>query len=205
MLGWLQLLRQTSAPQGTHSQAIDAVERNAWAEAQVVSDLLDLSNAMSGRVTLIRERVDLRDVVRDACADCDSAAAPKRISVRIHAGDPAIVNGDAAKLQQVVWNLVANAIKFTPRPGNVDVRVGTHDSMAEIAITDTGIGIAEDLLPHVFDTFRQGESGLARRFGGLGLGLALVRHLVELHGGSVQALSPGTGAGATFVVRLPLA
>jgi signal transduction histidine kinase len=205
MLGWLQLLRIRSNDAAARERAIDVVERNAHAQAQIVSDLVDISSALGGRMTLDLIDVDLVAVVSDACGICAPAAQAKHIAIASSSTAPlAIVYGDAARLRQVVTNLVSNAIKFTPEHGRVTVNVSVTDLIGEITVIDDGVGITRELLPHVFESFRQGESGLARRFGGLGLGLALVRSIVELHGGSVEASSAGSGSGATLTVRLPL-
>jgi signal transduction histidine kinase len=205
MLGWVQLLRIHSDDVEMRNHAIDVVERNARSQVQIVADMLDVSRIITGQMRLALARVDLTRVVRGGCDALAAAAAAKNIELRVETaqlrGD---VYGDAARLQQVIWNLVSNAIKFTPAGGRVVVRLGGDDTHAEIAVHDTGVGIAPDVLPFVFDRFRQADSSLTRRFGGLGLGLAIVRHLVELHGGSVHASSAGTGTGAAFAVRLPL-
>jgi signal transduction histidine kinase len=204
MLGWVQLLRLNADDRQLREHALEVVERNARTQVQIVADMLDVSRIITGRMRLDFEPVDLDDVVRAACAAVESTAAAKDIALEIEVAPlDGSVYGDAQRLRQVVWNLVSNSIKFTPRGGRINVRVQPQPWSAEIAVTDTGIGIAADVLPYVFDRFRQADSSLTRPFGGLGLGLAVVRHLVELHGGSVQVASEGTGRGATFVVQLP--
>jgi signal transduction histidine kinase len=204
MLGWVQLLRLHADDAAMRGHAIDVIERNARAQVQVMSDLLDVSRIITGRMRLDYGPVDLDDVVHAGARALTEAAAAKHVSLSIETAHiPGAVWGDAARLRQVVWNLVSNAIKFTPRGGTVRVTVRAHDA-AEITVTDTGIGITQEVLPFVFDRFRQGDSSLTRRYGGLGLGLAIVKHLVELHGGTVHAKSEGRHCGASFSVRLPL-
>jgi signal transduction histidine kinase len=167
--------------------------------------MLDVSRIIMGGMQLALAPLDLPAVVRRGCESLAQTAAAKKVALDVEmeplAGD---VHGDATRLQQVVWNLVSNAVKFTAAGGQVMVRVRPHERHAEISVSDTGIGITPEVLPHVFDRFSQGDSSLTRPFGGLGLGLAIVRHLVELHGGSVHASSAGTNRGATFSVRLPI-
>jgi signal transduction histidine kinase len=204
MLGWVQLLRLHVDDPALRGHAIDVIERNARTQVQLVSDLLDVSRIITGRMRLSVEPIDLEDVVHAGVSPLAEAAAAKGVTLVV-ASEPlaGLVCGDAARLQQVVWNLVSNAIRFTPRGGAVSVRVRDADG-AEITVTDTGIGIAPEVLPFIFDRFRQADSSATRRYGGLGLGLAIVKHLVELHGGTAEASSAGLHRGATFVVRLPL-
>jgi len=205
MLGWVQLLRLHADDDAMRKHAIDVVERNARAQVQIIADMLDVSRIITGRMRLTFAPVDLESIVRAGCASLAQAAAAKHVELRVDVerigGE---VHGDAPRLQQVVWNLVSNGIKFTPAGGEVAVRVCGDDDHAEISVSDTGIGITPQVLPHVFDRFSQGDSSLTRPFGGLGLGLAIVRHLVELHGGSVRASSGGASRGAAFFVRLPI-
>jgi signal transduction histidine kinase len=204
-LGWIQLLRVHSDDAATRTHAIDVLERNARAQVQIVADMLDVSRIITGGMRLTLAPLDLAAVVRRGCESVAATAAAKNVELRVDIaclqGD---VHGDATRLQQVVWNLVSNAIKFTPAGGQVAVRLGAERTCAEITVSDTGIGITPEVLPHVFDRFSQGDSSLTRPFGGLGLGLAIVRHLVELHGGTVHAASAGTSRGAAFAVRLPI-
>jgi signal transduction histidine kinase len=205
MLGWVQLLRLHSDDAAMRGHAIDVVERNARTQVQIVADMLDVSRIITGQMRLALAQVDLARAVRDGCDALAPAAAAKH--VEMHVGIEEVrgdVYGDAARLQQVVWNLVSNGIKFTPAGGRVAVRLRQDGPYAEISVRDTGVGIAPDVLPYVFDRFRQGDSSLTRPFGGLGLGLAIVRHLVELHGGSVEGASEGRNRGASFTIRLPL-
>jgi signal transduction histidine kinase len=205
MLGWVRLLRLHADDEATRRHALDVVERNARTHAQIVEDMLDLSRIITGRMHLTFSRIDLPAIVRQGCSALASTAAAKNVELRVEI-DPvnADVQGDAVRLQQVVWNLVSNGIKFTPARGRVTVSLRTHRDCAEISVSDTGVGIRPDVLPYVFHRFTQGDSSVTRLFGGLGLGLAIARHLVELHGGSVEAASAGQDRGASFVVRLPI-
>jgi signal transduction histidine kinase len=205
MLGWVQLLRLRAEDEPMRSHALDVVERTARTQVQVVDDLLDLRLLITGRMHLTLSRVDLPAVVRGACEALVATAAAKNVSLDFEINDPTLkVRGDAARLQQVIWNLVSNGIKFTPPGGRVIVGLTANGNCAEISVRDTGVGIRPEVLPFVFDRFTQGDSSLTRPFGGLGLGLAIVRHLTELHGGSVDAASAGQGRGASFSVRLPI-
>lgn len=204
MLGWLQLLRLHIDDPVERAHAMDVLERNAQAQLHIVADLLDVSRIVTGKMQLVFERVDLVEILQQACDTLTPAAAAKDVSLRAELDAvPGTVFGDRARLQQVTWNLVSNAVKFTPPGGDVAVRLRAEGRRVQIEVTDTGIGIAADVLPFVFERFRQGQTGLTRAYGGLGLGLAIVRHLVELHGGSVEASSAGRDHGATFTVRLP--
>jgi signal transduction histidine kinase len=204
MLGWIQMLRLYRDDESLRERAIDVIERNARTQAQLVADLLDVSRLITGRLRLRLARVDLRDIVLAACESVRASADAKGLHLTIETADvPGVVFGDADRLQQILWNLLSNATKFTPPGGDVTVRLAAHDDHAEIVMTDTGVGIPPEFLPHVFERFRQGDGTSTRAHGGLGLGLAIARHLVELHGGSVYAASEGEGHGATFGVRLP--
>src|SRR5439155_1544731 len=175
------------------------------AQTQLIDDLLDMSRIMSGKMRLDMQPLEVRAVARCALDPVAPAAEVKSIALAAALdGVPVRVLGDSDRLQQVMWNLLSNAIKFTPKGGRVDVRVRVANGDAEISVGDTGAGISPEFLPHVFDRFRQADSTSTRSHGGLGLGLAIVRHLVDLHGGTVHAESAGTGRGATFVVSLPL-
>jgi CheY-like chemotaxis protein/two-component sensor histidine kinase len=186
------------------ARGLDVVNRNTKLQAQLISDLLDMSRIMSGKLRLDIEQVDLASVVGDAIDTLQRDADDKRIVITRDL-DRAVgkIAGDPARLQQIVWNLLSNAIKFTPEGGQVSVRVRRAGADAEIAVADTGVGIRPDALPHIFDRFQQADQSITRRFGGLGLGLSIVKHLVELHGGSVTARSGGIGQGATFMIMLP--
>jgi PAS domain S-box-containing protein len=203
ILGWLHLLR-TGRPAQV-ARAIDTIERNALAQARIVDDVLDVSRIITGKLRLEIEPVNLADVLRAAVDTVRPAAEAKEIDL-ITTLHPAATEtaGDSARLQQIAWNLVSNAIKFTPHGGRIEIRLERDGSDARVRVSDTGQGIRPDFLPHVFERFRQGDSSPTRTHGGLGLGLAIVRHLVELHGGSVTAESEGEGRGAAFTITLPL-
>ena len=205
ILGWVRLLRMKELDGATAEHALETVERNARAQAQLIEDLLDVSRVITGNLRLEMSTVELVPVIKAAMDAVEPAANAKMIKLEASL-DPAAgpVSGDAARLQQVVWNLLSNAVKFTPREGRVSIRLERADSQVEIRVTDTGQGISADFLPFIFDRFRQADSSTTRQHGGLGLGLAIVRHLVELHGGTVHAESAGEGRGATIKVRLPI-
>ncbi len=188
------------------ARGIESIERGAQAQAQLIEDLLDISRVATGKVRLDIERVDVVSVLHSAIDSLQLAADAKGIQLAVTLGPSArYVEGDASRLQQVFCNLLSNAIKFTPANRQVAVQLERAGTEVEIRVSDTGEGISEDFLPFIFDDFRQADGTVTRRHGGLGLGLAIVRHMVELHGGTVQAHSPGRGQGATFTVRLPLA
>jgi PAS domain S-box-containing protein len=205
ILGWSRMLAAGQLDPTKAKRAVEAVERNAQAQAKLVDDILDVARGMAGNVRLELKTIDLSAVAHRGVEAIAPAAAAKGIRVDVRAPSPVSVFGDATRLQQVVWNLVSNAVKFTPPGGHVTVAVGAMNGNAELQVTDTGAGIPLAFLPYVFDKFRQADASFTRQYGGLGLGLAIARHLVELHGGSVDAKSEGEGKGATFVVRLPLA
>jgi len=202
--GWVRMLRTGAIPTDQRASALAAVERNATAQTRLIEDLLDVSRAISGKLRIDARRINLLDVVGAAVETVRPALEAKGLEFErsIEHGDLAIV-ADPNRVQQIVWNLLSNAIKFTPRGGTVRLEVKRDGTDVEITVGDTGAGIASDFLPYVFERFRQGEGGTRRRFGGLGLGLAIVRHLAELHGGTVTAESQGEGHGSTFRVRLP--
>ncbi|MBF2048530.1 MAG: PAS domain-containing protein [Elainella sp. C42_A2020_010] len=228
IVGWAKLLRSGQLDAHKSERAIEVIERNAQMQSQLINDLLDISRILRGKLSLDPKPVDLVATIQAAMETVRLAAEAKAIQIHTQlAPDVGAVSGDAGRLQQVVWNLLSNAVKFTPEGGRVEVRLegeggdaareprrtrgegeagsaSPSSPYARITITDTGKGIAPDFLPYVFDHFRQESSATTRRFGGLGLGLAIVRYLVELHGGTVQADSAGEGQGATFTVRLPL-
>ncbi|PSR16260.1 hypothetical protein C8255_18780 [filamentous cyanobacterium CCP3] len=205
ILGWSKLLRTRQLDDQKRDYALEVIERNALIQAQLINDLLDVSRILRGKLSLNKTVVDLGLTIQAALETVQLAVEARSIQICTQL-DPTLrlVSGDADRLQQVVWNLLSNAVKFTPEGGRVEVRLEYHDPHAQITITDTGRGIDPSFLPHVFDRFRQEDATTTRQFGGLGLGLALVRYLVELHGGQVKAASPGEGQGATFTVRLPL-
>jgi CheY-like chemotaxis protein len=183
---------------------VEVIDRNAKAQSQIVADVLDVSRIVMGKLRLEVRPVELSTVVEEALETLRPAAAAKEIRLESTLTTGNRVSGDPDRLQQVVWNLVSNAIKFTPSGGHIRVHLRSVNGHAEVTIEDTGIGIRQDFLPHVFERFRQSDSSSTRAHGGLGLGLALVRHLVELHGGTVVAKSGGEGQGARFTVLLPL-
>ncbi|HEX4996574.1 MAG TPA: ATP-binding protein, partial [Methylomirabilota bacterium] len=206
LLNWAYLLRSPNLDPASAERALDAIERSTKTLGQLIEDLLDVSRIVTGKLRLQPRPVRLPAVVRAAIEAVEPAALAKTVTleVRIEPGVPTVM-GDPDRLQQVLWNLLSNGIKFTPKGGRVTVTVAGRDSEVMLTVADTGAGIKREFLPHVFERFRQGESSTNRAYGGLGLGLAIVRHLVELHGGSVAVQSEGEGQGATFAVRLPVA
>ena len=205
VLGWARMLRSGHGDEKSLERGLASIERNATAQARLVDDLLDVSRIVSGKMRLDIRVVDLPAVVESAVEAVRPAASAKQIRLQTSL-DPLAgpVVGDPDRLQQIVWNLVSNSVKFTPREGQVQVRLARSDAHVDIVVSDSGQGMAPDVVPHVFERFRQADSSSTRAHGGLGLGLALVKHLVELHGGSVAAQSAGPGQGATFAVRLPI-
>jgi signal transduction histidine kinase/CheY-like chemotaxis protein len=204
ILGYTSMLRSESLPEQRRPHALEIVERNAMSLHQIVEDVLDVSRIVAGKVRLNVQLVGLGGIIGDALATIRPAAEAK--GVRLEAIlDPSApqVSGDPDRLQQILWNLLSNAVKFTPRGGRVQVRLERVNSHVEIVVSDTGAGISPEFLPHIFERFRQGDSRLTREHGGLGLGLAISRHLVELHGGVIAAASDGDGKGTTFRVSLP--
>jgi signal transduction histidine kinase len=206
IIGWAHLLRNGPLTDEQKIRAAEAIERAARSQAQLIEDLLDVSRIVTGKFRMELQDVKLGSVLRSAVDNQRMVASAKQIVVTFtqEAGDVAI-KGDPDRLQQVFWNLLSNAVKFTPANGAVDVRMYKTDAEAVVTVTDTGIGIASDFLPHVFDRFRQADSTSTRQHAGMGLGLAIVRHVVELHGGRVRAESGGPDTGSSFVVTLPLA
>jgi signal transduction histidine kinase len=205
ILGWVQVLRAGKLDPAASSRALETIERNARAQAQLIADLLDVSRIITGKLRLDSKPVELHRIIEAALDSIRPAADAKDIQLSISlAALSSPVLGDSDRLQQVVWNLLSNAIKFTQRGGRVEVHLRESGPNAVVQVRDTGIGIRPDFLPYVFDRFRQAESTLTRSHGGLGLGLSIVRHLIELHGGTVEVESEGEGQGATFLVRLPL-
>jgi PAS domain S-box-containing protein len=205
ILGWAQLLRIGQLPADELSHGLETIERNAKVQAQLIEDLLDLSRIISGKLRLEMRPIDLPTVLSAALDSVRPAAEAKGIGL-IPLLDSAAspVLGDAGRLQQVIWNLLSNAIKFTPGRGTVELTLQRIGGRAEIIVSDTGIGIKPDFLPYVFERLRQADSSSTRRHGGLGLGLAIARHLIESHGGTIEARSAGENRGATFIVSLPL-
>ncbi len=205
IVGYSRLLRGGILTGEKAARGLETLERNATWLTQIVEDVLDVSRIVSGKIRLDVQPVELPLIIDNAIATFQPAADAKGIRLQTLV-DPRVgpVSGDPGRLQQVVWNLISNAVKFTTKKGRVQVRLERVDSHVEIVVSDTGIGIRPEFLPHVFERFRQAEGGTTRKTGGLGLGLAIVRHIVEMHGGTVEATSPGEGQGATFRVRLPL-
>jgi signal transduction histidine kinase len=205
ILGWASIVTRGHANDTRAAHAMRAIERSARTQARLVEELLDVSRLVSGQMRLTLSDVSLNAVVDDALEGVRPAAEAKKLELVKHSEAPVrTVRADAGRLQQIVWNLLSNAVRFTPPGGRIDVSVCEVGGQAEIRVTDTGIGIHADFVPHVFERFRQADSSTTRSHGGLGLGLAIVRHLVELHGGTVGAESAGEGRGATFVVHLPI-
>ena len=207
ILGWSQLLRAGGLPgEEDLAEGLSVIERNARVQTQLIEDLLDMSRIISGKVRLNVQPVDVAAVIEAALGSVGPAAEAKAIRIQ-KVIDPTAgpVVGDPARLQQVVWNLLSNAIKFTPKEGRVQIVLKLVNSHLEIVVSDTGAGIQPAFLPHVFERFRQADASTTRRHSGLGLGLSIVKHLTEMHGGEVRAASPGEGAGSTFTVLLPLA
>jgi signal transduction histidine kinase/ActR/RegA family two-component response regulator len=205
ILGWAQILRTQDASPDELQQGLEVIERNSRAQAKLVDDLLDMSRIISGKIRLEVEPIDLAVVARAALQAVKPAAEAKGIALieKIDASAGTFV-GDPNRLQQIIWNLLTNGVKFTPKGGTVTLELHRRESDAEIVVRDTGIGVSPDFLPYVFDRFSQAEPGTTRRFGGLGLGLAIVKQLTELHGGRVAVSSPGVGQGAAFSVLLPV-
>jgi CheY-like chemotaxis protein/two-component sensor histidine kinase len=205
IMGWSKLLAISELDAPTRAAAIDAIQKSSRAQAQLIDDLLDVSRITAGKMHIEPRAIDLGPVVRAAVEAIVPAANAK--GVRLDADIPAVavlVSGDAQRLQQVVGNLLTNAVKFTQRGESVSVTVRSTNEQAEIEVRDTGLGIDPEFLPHVFERFRQADSSTSRAHAGLGLGLAIVRHLIELHGGEVSAESAGLGRGSTFRVTLPV-
>lgn len=205
IIGWAGLLRSDDFEGELKAQALETVERNARTQAQLIDDLLDVSRIVSGKLLLDVKEIELDRVVTNAIDVVRPAADAKGIRITYDKEQSrGLISGDAARLQQIAWNLLSNAVKFTPGGGQVHVRLEHIKSHIKLSISDNGKGIAPEFLPHVFDRFRQADSTTTRNYGGLGLGLAIVRHLVELHGGTVHVESPGEDAGATFSATFPL-
>jgi PAS domain S-box-containing protein len=205
ILGWARMLRMGQLSPENSTKALETIERNARAQAQLVDDLLDVSRIITGKLRMDVQPADPNTFIDAAVEAVRPAAEAKGVRVqKIIDSGPIAIPGDPVRLQQVVWNLLSNAIKFTPRGGRVQIQSQRVNSHLEIVVSDTGQGIPADFLPHVFDRFRQADQRTSRQHGGMGLGLAIVRHLVELHGGTVQANSEGEGHGSTFTVMLPI-
>jgi signal transduction histidine kinase/ActR/RegA family two-component response regulator len=206
IIGWSHLLRTGRLDEATAARAMETIDRNAKSQAQLIEDILDVSRMITGKLRLNNEPVDIASVINAAIDSVQLAINSKDLKLEITL-DPSARHtlGDASRLQQVVWNLLANAIKFTPSGGRIEVKVERAGRNLQIRVSDAGQGIDTDFLPFIFDRFRQADGTTTREHGGLGLGLAIVRHLVELHGGTIKADSAGKGKGATFIINLPLA
>jgi len=205
ILGWSRLLEGGTLDDMVAQQAVETIWRNAKAQAQIVDDILDVSRIITGNLYLDLHPLEVVPVVENAISVVQPTADAKGIKIETHFDrKPAMISGDANRLQQVVWNLLSNAVKFTPNGGRVCVKVSQGAGAVDVSVSDTGQGIDKEFLPYVFDRFRQADSTTTRQHGGLGLGLAIARHLVEIHGGTIRGESSGVGRGATFTIRLPL-
>jgi PAS domain S-box-containing protein len=206
ILGWARLLRRGTLSPEKSERAVETIERNALAQSQLIDDLLDVSRIISGKLRLEVRPVNFGDIVQAAIDSARLAIDSKQLRLRtVLSTDALSLMGDPTRLQQVVWNLLSNAARFTPKGGSIQVVLRRVESILELEVRDTGDGIAADFLPHIFDRFRQADPSTTRAHGGLGLGLSIARNLVEMHGGTISAHSPGAGQGASFVVRLPVA
>ena len=205
ILGWIRILRDRKLNDPTLDRALDVIERNVTAQAHIIEDLLDMSAIIAGKLKLSLKPIDLPQLVRGAVASILPTAELKNISIKVQTTPiaPGLL-GDPVRLQQALWNLLTNAIKFTARGGQVDVAVAPHESGAAVSVADNGEGIDPAFLPYLFQRFSQADSSTTRRYGGLGLGLAIVRHIIELHGGSVSVESAGKGQGSRFMLLLPV-
>src|SRR5215213_416603 len=205
LLGWSSVLREARRDEKILTQGLDAIDRNAHMQAQLIDDLLDVSRIVSGKLNLDVRPLDIASVARAAINVVQPAADAKGITMDYYA-EPGLgaISADSARLHQIIWNLLSNAVKFTPHGGKIYLRVDQDGADVRVTVEDTGQGIDSEFLPRVFDRFRQADSSTTRSFGGLGLGLAIVRHLVELHGGTVSAQSDGVNKGATFITTFPL-
>jgi signal transduction histidine kinase/ActR/RegA family two-component response regulator len=205
ILGWMRLIRSGSLDEQKQQHAFEVIERNALAQGQLVADLLDISRVITGKIRINPSQVDLSNVIDMAVEGVRPAAQAKRIEIEVDLDrEHSVLRGDGDRLQQVAWNLLANAVKFTPKNGVVRVYLRSVDSELELTVADSGEGIPPSFLPHVFESFRQSDGGSSRSHGGLGIGLSIAKHIIELHGGTIVAKSDGRGRGATFVVRLPI-
>jgi signal transduction histidine kinase len=205
IVGWLNILQTMPLEPKRIERALSVLQRNAGALTRIIEDLLDVSRSLTGKLRVDRRVIDLRDMIAAALDAVHPAADAKHIAVDADLGvSPCIVNGDADRLQQAAWNLLSNAVRFTPAGGQITVRLEAHEATAELRVTDTGQGITAESLPHVFERFWQQDASTTRAQSGLGLGLSIVANLVKLHGGSCHAASEGLSHGATFTVWLPL-
>ena len=204
MLGWLQIIRTPNMDPGTLDRALASIERNAQSQARVVEDLIELSRVVTGKLHLKTKVIDVRSVIEASIDVVRTAALAKGVTLKPNLiNSPVIVSGDRDRLQQVVWNLLSNAVKFTESGGAIGVELIADDRSCSIVVTDSGIGISADFLPHIFERFRQADQSTTREYGGLGLGLAIAKEITELHGGVLKATSAGRGHGSRFIVTLP--
>jgi signal transduction histidine kinase len=205
IIGWVALLRSGAVPPERSHYALEIIEKNANAQAKLVTNLLDIARSLTGQIELDAAAIDLNTTVRGVVESSRKLAAARHIAISMTSEEgPVTVWGDLERLQQITGHLLSNAIKFAPAGGQIGVTVGRNNGTAELVVTNTGEGIQPEFAPHLFEPFRQGETGSTRRYGGLGLGLALVHQLVRLHGGSVSGAPAGPDGGARFTVRLPL-
>jgi signal transduction histidine kinase len=204
VLGWLTLLRGGQLRAERQAHALEVIERNAMAQARLVSDLLDVARSLTGRLHIEPAPTDVGEIARRVVDATRPSAEARSLTLNYACEGPMKVWADERRIEQIVWNLVSNAVKFTPPGGRVDLELRAREGLAEMTVTDTGCGLDPAFLPYLFQRFRQADAGASRRTGGLGLGLAIARHLVELHGGSIAGESDGEGRGAKFTVRLPL-
>jgi signal transduction histidine kinase len=204
IVGWAHLLKRGQLSPHETTRAVDTIIRNAAAQSQIIDELLDVSRIITGKLEMGLQSVDVAAVLQEAIGTVSPAASAKGIRLELaHRSGDSLVRGDPERLRQAFWNLLSNAIKFTPRDGRVAVRVETNGPNLEVIVNDTGLGINPDFLPHIFERFTQDDSSSTRHSRGLGLGLSITRQLLELHGGSIAAESPGVGKGSTFTVTLP--
>jgi len=205
MLGWSRMLRSGKLDAKSSARALESIERNSKAQQKIIEDILDVSRIITGKLRLDVAPVEIAPAIEAAVEALRPTAEAKGIKLQIILDtDPNLVLGDSGRLQQIIWNLLSNAIKFTPHGGRVQVTLERVNSHIEVTVSDTGQGISKEFLPYVFERFQQADSSASRQYGGLGLGLAIVRHLVELHGGTVTGASSGLNQGSTFIVKLPL-
>jgi PAS domain S-box-containing protein len=204
ILGWSQIIRPGISSTDEVAEGLAIIQRNARMQTQIISDLLDMSRIISGKIRLEPQQIDLRTVIDASIESVHPSADVKDIAIEKTIGSVPMIHGDPARLQQAVWNLLTNAIKFTPRSGRVKVSLQQVDSQAQITVSDNGQGIGNDFLPHIFQRFRQADASTTRSHGGLGIGLSIVKSLVELHGGTVSVVSDGKGKGSAFTITLPI-
>lgn len=206
ILGWSAMVNSGIVDGASVNKAMKVIEHNAKSQARLIDDILDASRIITGKLRIEAKPVELDRIIQASCDVLQPAATAKQITLTVSLQPNAgFVNGDPDRLQQIMWNLISNAIKFTPEDGRVEVKLEKVDALLVITVCDNGMGINSQFMPHVFERFRQADSSTTRAHGGLGLGLAIVRHLVELHGGTISVESDGLGKGAMFIVRLPLA